>query len=300
MNIEKYIKIFEAVNIISEKTGVKPYAVGGLVRDIILDRETLDIDILVEGDSFTFSKQLQRYIGGVNFNYSRKFGTASFEVLENIVNFESNEPLKIDVARTREERYSYPGAIPDITFTDSVIKDLSRRDFSANAIAMDLKSYQLIDPFNGVNDINNKSLKILHPKSISDDPTRIFRGVRFSLKFGFSLADETISSLQEAKKVGAFKNTDGDRILAELRLAAKEKFFFRYILNLDSLNVLFSVFPSLSVSRKLEELEKLDEESEPEKKLATFLSSFDDEVLKRLRVSKKLLQQIQNKRETNS
>lgn len=152
----------------------KIYIVGGIVRDLLMENQIKDIDFLIEGSAIEFAK-----VSGLKINSIHEaFDTVKVEVLGQ----------EIDIASTRIEKYDFMGTLPNVLKTGVKIEeDLKRRDFTVNSIAYNLGTNQIIDPFQGQNDINNKVLKILHDKSFLDDPTRILRGLDFKHRFDFEL-----------------------------------------------------------------------------------------------------------------
>ena len=159
------------------------YYVGGVVRDEILGTKSFDTDFCYEGDAIEFAQKQ-----GLNIiKTNEAFGTVR-------VLFENKE---IDIASTRTETYPKKGHLPKVENIGCSLKeDLIRRDFTINALAKRTTDEELIDYFNGLDDIKNKTLKVLHKNSFIDDPTRIIRGLKFSVRFGFDLNGET-KKLQE-------------------------------------------------------------------------------------------------------
>lgn len=242
--LEKYRDIIYEVLSLSETFGVKSYIVGGLVRDIILKMETTDIDFVVEGDVYELSKEALRIFQGRSYKYMKEFGTASFEFTRD------KKEYRIDFARARKEEYPVPGEHPKIYFVDNVRVDLLRRDFTVNAIAMEIDKnldFRLIDVVEGLKDISEKKMRVLHKMSIADDPTRILRCVRISLKTGFEIDENVFESLEIAKKIGSFRKVHGSRFFSELKLAAKEKFFSEFLKKLKEINVLLSIHPAIDI-----------------------------------------------------
>ncbi|PID14520.1 hypothetical protein CSV63_12155 [Sporosarcina sp. P34] len=159
------------------------YLIGGIVRDILLDKPNYDIDIVAEGNGIELANRLMETYGGDVMEHE-SFGTATW-----------NTPsgLSIDIVSSRLEYYEQPAALPEIE-TSVLGDDLQRRDFTINAMAIRLNAEsfgELIDPFGGQNDLREKKIKILHNMSFVEDPTRIFRAVRFEQRFGFSMDEQT-------------------------------------------------------------------------------------------------------------
>lgn len=185
---DKYEK--SVVSYISEQAdfyGINIFFIGGLVRDLLLDRKSQDIDVLVEGDAIEFAKNLNATV--VKENPDLK--TVQLE-------FENN--LKIDFASTRCEKYDKKGHLPiAYNFGVKLKEDVKRRDFTVNTLAFSLNKNnfgEVIDFLGGVNDLQNKKLKLLHDKSFIDDPTRILRGLKFQTKLNFT-PDEQMKKLQD-------------------------------------------------------------------------------------------------------
>lgn len=154
------------------------YYIGGVVRDEIIGSQSFDTDFCFEGDAIEFAKKQ-----GLNvIKTNPDFGTVR-------VNLNEKE---IDIASTRTEVYPRKGHLPEVyNIGCPLVDDLKRRDFTVNAMAKRTTDRELIDYFDGLNDIKNKTLRILHRESFIDDPTRIIRGLKFSVRFGFELCEET-------------------------------------------------------------------------------------------------------------
>ena len=154
----------------------KLYFVGGVVRDELLNVPSIDIDYCYEGNAIEFAKRYEI------LKINEKFGTVR-------IIYNNRE---IDIASTRTETYPKKGHLPKVSNIGCPLEqDLSRRDFTINAIAKRTTDGKIFDYFDGQNDIKNKILRILHKNSFIDDPTRIIRGLKFSVRFGFELDDET-------------------------------------------------------------------------------------------------------------
>ncbi len=161
------------------------YYVGGVVRDKLLGCESRDIDLVYEGNIDEWSSDNHSIIQP--FNHSTPFGTKR-------VNIAGRE---VDIASTRCETYPKPGHLPVITKIGCSLKDdVSRRDFTINALAMRVSDNEIIDYVGGQEDLKNKTLRVLHDKSFVDDPTRIIRGLKFAVRFGFEL-DAHTKALQD-------------------------------------------------------------------------------------------------------
>lgn len=189
-----------------ESAGLELFLVGGTVRDILLDLHPEDLDLAVVGNPDTVDKWiLTEGIFGEILSRSQ-FYTYRF----------LKDGIKIDLALSRKEIYDYPGVLPTIE-PATIDEDLPRRDFLINAMAISLNSEtfgDLIDPLGGRLDLKNQMIRVLHPNSFMEDPTRIFRAVRYSVRLGFSIEDDTFDQIREGLKY--INEVSGDRIREEL------------------------------------------------------------------------------------
>jgi len=209
------LPVLRDAGICAEEMGFGAYAVGGLVRDLFLHRDNLDIDVVIEGDSIAFASRFAADHGARLTIYTR-FKTATLVF---------RGGFKVDVAMARTETYDRPGALP-LVRPGSIRDDLFRRDFSINTLAICLNPGQfgvLLDPFGARDDIEGKSIRILHRASFVDDPTRIFRAVRFAKRFGFRIEDNTGILIRDAISAGLIEVLSGHRIASELRLILQEE-----------------------------------------------------------------------------
>lgn len=171
--------IINALNLHAEKMGVELFFVGGIVRDMLMGNEVSDIDIVVVGGAIEFCKN---YKNAKVTSTHPDFGTCKMEI----------EGIDIDFASTREENYPKSGCLPVVKNIGCPLKlDVLRRDFTINTIAINLKTLKMVDYLNGEKDLKTKKLKITHPESFIDDPTRILRGLDFTERFNFELENET-------------------------------------------------------------------------------------------------------------
>ncbi len=154
------------------------YLVGGAVRDLLLGLGRADIDVAVVGDP----ARLIAALGAQTLAAHERFGTAKIQL----------DGHELDVATARTESYERPGALPAVAAADSIEADLARRDFTVNAMAVPLADpSRLIDPHGGRADLEAGLLRVLHPGSFADDPTRALRAARYASRFGFALEPET-------------------------------------------------------------------------------------------------------------
>ena len=183
--------IFELLSKNAAKSGHKLYLIGGIVRDLLLNRKSLDIDITVEGDAIEFAHVLESEGVAKISSVHKSFGTVKI-----IINDE-----QIDLASTRSETYPRKGHLPHVAEIGcSLEKDVLRRDFTINSLAISLNQESfanLIDYIGGFEDLKSKKIRILHDKSFIDDPTRIIRALKYSTRLGFELDEETINLQNE-------------------------------------------------------------------------------------------------------
>jgi tRNA nucleotidyltransferase (CCA-adding enzyme) len=197
-----------------DELGYSIYAVGGFVRDLLLKVENFDVDIVVEGDGIRLAEEFDKKFS-CRIRTHKKFGTA-------IILFPDG--LKIDVATARWEVYDSPAALPTVE-SASIRMDLYRRDFTINTLAIQLnpKAFgELIDFFGGVKDIKEKVIRVLHNLSFVEDPTRVFRAIRFEQRFGFQIGKHTQNLMKNAMRVGFLERLSGGRVLSELILILQE------------------------------------------------------------------------------
>ncbi|WHE08068.1 CCA tRNA nucleotidyltransferase [Thermoanaerobacterium thermosaccharolyticum] len=191
--------------------GVKSYIVGGYIRDKILNLESNDIDITVEGDGIRYALMLNKILNG-KIEIHEKFKTAKIQA----------DKYTFDVVSARKEYYTHSGILPDVELAD-IVEDIKRRDFTINMLAFDIKEGMIIDLCNGLDDIKNKLIRVIHDKSFNDDPTRIFRALRYSVRLDFKLEEHTELLLKQSIANGDIDNLSTDRIMNEIYLILKEK-----------------------------------------------------------------------------
>jgi tRNA nucleotidyltransferase (CCA-adding enzyme) len=202
-------ELLTTIGRIADEHDGRAFLVGGIVRDLwrgaTLERR--DLDVVVEGDGPTVARRLARAVGGPVVEH-RRFLTASIE---------TRAFGRIDVATSRSERYESPGALPRV-MPASIGEDLRRRDFTVNAMAIELSSgeFGLIDPLGGRLDLARRRLRTLHPLSYIEDPTRIFRAARYAARLGFSADRATLRSQTLALRLAPYAALSGQRIAAEI------------------------------------------------------------------------------------
>jgi tRNA nucleotidyltransferase (CCA-adding enzyme) len=199
---------------VGEAAGMPVHAVGGFVRDILAGRPALDVDLVVEGDGPDFARRLAAEIGG-RVTLHPDFGTAA---VEDARTSEGIALGRLDVARARRERYRAPGASPRVS-PAALVEDLGRRDFSINAMALALAPSafgRLVDAHGGQRDLAARRLRPLHPLSMVEDPTRIFRAARYAARLGLGLHPSARRALGLALGATDLSALSGQRLRAEL------------------------------------------------------------------------------------
>jgi len=246
--------VFEAVAAASEPyDGV--YLVGGTVRDILLGEPNFDVDIAVEGDAIGLARSVADALGGRVRAHS-KFGTA-------VVVY--GDAQRIDVVTARTEFYDAPAALPSVEHA-TIREDLFRRDFTINAMAVSLKGEdfgRLVDPFHGRRDLEAKTIRVLHNLSFIDDPTRIFRAIRYESRYGFRLDEHSQRLARGTIEMGLVGDLSSARLRDELIALLEEGDAGASILRLAELGAGSAIHPHLAADEEavelLERLRKLNE-----------------------------------------
>ena len=226
---------------IGEVGGKGTYLVGGFVRDLLLKQANLDIDIVVEMDAMPVAKTMQHRWNGT-LHVHPQFGTAT------VTPANPNLP-KIDFATARSETYETAGALP-IVARGTLRDDLHRRDFTINALAMRLDTSAfgtIVDNTGGLADLEKGIIRVLHPRSFMDDPTRIFRACRYAERYGFRIANADAFLIQEALSVLA--QLSGERIRNEIDRILLEENAPRILQRLAELGVYDTIFTAWEISQ---------------------------------------------------
>ncbi|MCX7698906.1 MAG: hypothetical protein N2114_05520 [Candidatus Goldbacteria bacterium] len=243
-------KFIKKIGKYADKFGINAYLVGGFVRDLFIGKKDIDIDITVEGDGIKFTEFLARKLNSP-YKCFDKFRTGKI-FLKN----KFNNKFNIDITSARSEYYRQPAALPVINFSD-LHKDLYRRDFTINAMAIQInkKNFgRFIDFFNGYRDLKDKVIRILHNKSFEDDPTRILRAIRFEQRFGFIIEKNTLISLKKALKQNIFDKVPGERLRDEILLILKEKDAIKIIIRGRKLGIWKKLLPGFKFNNKIKKL----------------------------------------------
>jgi tRNA nucleotidyltransferase (CCA-adding enzyme) len=235
------------------------YIVGGFVRDLLLERPSLDFDLVVEGDAIQLAQALAQKYGGRVTSHTQ-FGTAKWHLgrekpwagqaadQTETGGLEPGSPAlpeTVDFITARTEFYTYPTALPTVE-RGSIKLDLHRRDFTINTLALRLdgRHYgELHDYWGGYTDLRHKRVRVLHSLSFVDDPTRMLRAVRFEQRFGFTIEPRTLELLREA--LSLLDRVSGDRLRHEINYILLEKHFILMLSRLDELGLLAAIHPGL-------------------------------------------------------
>lgn len=258
------------------------YLVGGLIRDKLLGRQSLDIDLACNGPAKKLASRLARELG-VDFHYHSTFRTAHLE---------GPKGTRIDIAMTRTETYPIPGELPKVKKA-VIAQDLYRRDFTINAMAQTLHPGEfgtVIDPLNGRADLKKGLIRVIHDASFTDDPTRIFRAVRYEHRIEGSIEPHTAELM--ARAIQRIKYLSGERLLYELRCIMAEEKEVRLkvvekLMKLGALDFLGKPIAPLSPARTA----RLKTEKSCEF-LCLLFSHFEEKKVKKLPVKKACLETV--------
>ena len=227
----------ERLGVLAAERGVRAFLVGGMVRDLILHRSNEDVDVVVEGDAIGLGKAFAERYGWHHHGHDR-FGTA-------VLKGPGEE--RIDLATSRIEHYPYPAALPEVE-AGSIRADLFRRDFTINALAVELdgpRFGRLLDPYGGLQDIRNGTIRVLHSLSFVEDPTRLLRAVRFEGELGFRIDPQSERLIRNAVSLDLPARLSGHRLFRELRYLFRTRSPAVGVRRLAGLDVLRFVHPRL-------------------------------------------------------
>ncbi|MBE7380173.1 MAG: CBS domain-containing protein [Leptolyngbya sp. SIO1E4] len=249
------------------------YLVGGAVRDLLLTpaSEPLalqDVDLVVDsayqtlemGAGVVLAQAVQAKHPEAELQIYGRFQTAALVWHEDRVH--NRAPLMVDIATARTEFYPYPAANPEVE-ASSIRQDLYRRDFTINALAIRLtqpRPGQLLDFFGGLLDLQRRHVRVLHANSFIEDPTRIYRGVRFAVRLGFTLEPQTEEFIRHAIESGVYKRLQAEmaklpalqtRLKTELKYILEASYWEAALTLLNQLGALVCLHPALVLSDRL-------------------------------------------------
>ena len=238
---EPMLDLLKTAGKLGDDLGWEIYAVGGFVRDILLGRPNLDLDLVVEGDGIEFARKLVDILGG-RVQAHTKFKTA-VAILD--------DGQRVDVATARLEYYEYPAALPTVELS-SVKMDLYRRDFTVNALALRInpgRFGQLVDFFSAEKDLRNRTIRVLHSLSFVEDPTRILRAIRFERRFDFQIGGQTMRLIKNALNLELFSKLSGSRVMHELQWIMNEEDPLACMNRMQELGIMEAIHPLLKLTR---------------------------------------------------
>jgi len=241
----KVVNFLMKVGKIADEKSLRVYLVGGFVRDLLLGVENFDIDFVVEDDGISFARYLVRRKGGRAL-FHRRFGTAQVTLPGD---------SRIDIATARKEFYEFPGALPKVE-KGTLREDLYRRDFTINAMAIRLnpgRYGELVDFFGGWRDLKEGVIRVLHRRSFVEDPTRIFRAVRFEGRYDFFMDKETERLAIDALRQKILRRVSKERLREEIIAILEEPEPKKVILRLNKLGILKSIHPKIKLTRTMRE-----------------------------------------------
>jgi tRNA nucleotidyltransferase (CCA-adding enzyme) len=237
---------------IAQTLGIPIQLVGGPVRDLLLGRAIVDVDLMVERDARGVAEAVAEAAAKdgeeIVISAHDRFGTVTIAAAE----------ARIDLAELRSETYPHPGALP-VVESGTLEQDVMRRDFTVNALVCPLnaeapsKRNSIVDLAGGLEDLEKRKLCILHSRSFHDDPTRAFRAARFAARLGFALDRKSRNALRDAQRDGAFGAVSGERYLRELQQSFEEArhgvHVGRVLRSLSDWHVMAALEPGLTLAR---------------------------------------------------
>ena len=235
-------RLIAAAREVADRLGASVYLVGGMVRDMLLERANEDVDLVVEGDGIAFAEALAEVLDG-RAHPHLPFLTAVITLPDG---------LRIDVASARTEFYRTPAALPEVA-TSLIRQDLYRRDFTMNSLAVVLSGErygELVDFFGGRMDIQRQEIRVLHSLSFIDDPTRALRAVRYARRLGFTIASDTRNLISTALEEGVFERLSGQRLRRELEILLAEPHPTPALALIADLGLLPAICPELKWSEE--------------------------------------------------
>ena len=282
--------VFKEIGKLAKKLGFSVYLIGGPVRDILLGRSFQDIDVVCIGNAVKLAKVFSKRVRG-EFIYKRRFPNATVKW---------NNSAKVDFVSARSEVYPKNRVgLPRVRRTKDLMVDLKRRDFTVNAIAVDLNPENfgnIYDPFNGLEDCQKRLLRVLHPDSFREDPTRIFRAIRFSMELSFQIEENTKKLLQRDLKY--LKQLSHKRLWTEIKLCFRDgSDVLNYLKKYGVLKVLGFAYPGQGFLERVD-VGSLQFDVSPVNTL--IIALLEKKPLRSFNFEKSFIQQIKYVREINN
>ncbi|KAF2957056.1 CBS domain-containing protein [Marinitoga sp. 38H-ov] len=230
----KYMNLLRLLGIYGTELNMPVYLVGGFVRDLLLERKNFDIDIVVEGDGLKYAKYVSKNLKATFVEHS-EFHTGSLFF---------KDGFRIDIATARTEYYEKPAELPKVELS-TIKKDLYRRDFSINAMAIKLNAEEfgvLLDFFGCKRDLEKGIIRVLYNLSFIEDPTRILRAIRFKKRFNFEIDNSTLELLKDAVYNNFIEKVTGMRLREEFEKILSEKNIIESLNEMGELKILDHLF----------------------------------------------------------
>lgn len=246
----KTLEYLYAAGDYGDKIKVNIYAVGGFVRDILMNRPNLDLDMVVEGDALAFANGLANKLGA-KIRFHHPFKTAQLVIPE-----ANGQEQHLDIATARLEYYDHPGALPTVELS-SIKMDLYRRDFTINAVAVQLNKDhfgRFLDFFGAMRDLKDHMIRVLHSLSFVEDPTRILRAVRFEQRFEFQLGHQTERLIKNAIQLRLLQKVSDGRMMHEFKNILMEEDAVACLERLEALGILAAIHPALHLTPRKQDI----------------------------------------------
>ncbi|MQC19137.1 MAG: CCA tRNA nucleotidyltransferase [Chloroflexi bacterium] len=233
-----HLALLKAAEDIAASLDVSLWLVGGGTRDLAAGRSLHDLDLAFDGDPADYVTDIASRLPEAIVERTDRFGTASVTL----------GGARMDLARLRTERYAFPGALPDVRATNQIGADLARRDFTVNAIALGLVGQdadEVVDPFDGLRDLKDRTLRVLHDRSFAEDATRLWRGARTAALFRLEPDTTTARLIEEGARWT--EDISGERLWHELAATAARGVALPTLDRLDHWGVLRAAHPGLTL-----------------------------------------------------
>lgn len=249
---ENILALIKKMGTLAQEADMTMYMVGGVVRDILLQRPNDDIDFVLEGNAISFATGLQMQFGG-KIHTHEPFGTATWFIDEAVASalnlpFEAL-PDHLDFTTARSELYEHPTALPTV-YRSGIKLDLRRRDFTINALAVQLspisQQWRILDFYGGLADLDNQQIRVLHSLSFVDDPTRILRAIRFATRLNFNIESRTLELIKGALPM--MGRITGERLRKELNLILEEEHAINSLKYLERYDIPQHIHPNFELS----------------------------------------------------
>ena len=241
--------VFRLLAELAQEAEADIYLVGGPVRDALLRSPVVDLDFSVVGDGVAIANRFAGETGG-KITVHPQFGTATVD----------SGRCRVDLVTARREHYPEPGSLPRVA-AGTMEDDLVRRDFTINAMALRIwpEGEGILDPASGLDDLQSGVVRVLHSQSFVDDPTRMFRAVRYEQRFGFCIDEGTLQLMISAVDSGHMESVSGERWLHEIEMVIDEPNPGRVLLRASGLGLLSGLHPSLADDSGIRRMAEWDE-----------------------------------------